>query len=594
MSLELDPRLTFESFIVGTSNRLAAAAARRVADTPGSAYNPLFLYSASGLGKTHLVMAIGQHTRTIHPDLRITYDTMEHLVEGVMSAIRSGQRDAFRERIHAADLLLLDDIQFLAGRRAVQEELLRAWDGMASRGGQVVLASDRPPTEIDELDDRLLSRFSGGLIADLAPPDMETRAAIVRRKAEERGQALGDGVTEALARGAFANVRELQGALNRILAIQELEGRQVSMEEAGRLLGLALDRRGPDEFGAFLTEITGTIGQVVSPGGSEAKLAEAILRWEGEGFRTRLLEEALASPPAEAAVEAFLTGFASRVERLRTVARLIREAEGDAPELERTDVLRDPARVTEAEGLLVAVQARTRPVPRPPPGPTLAELPLPANHLAVRAGAAVAEGTGDRYVPYFLHGDRELAERVLAAVAREIAELQKGLTVAWLPGREFASELVDALGHDGVEAWRARLRRVGVLVMPDVDDLADTEGAQEELFHLFDHLRRAGARLLFSAAGPPALIDGLEDRLRGRLETGLVVELTASGSVDEEASGTEPVAAPAGLRPIADPAPREAGALVGRGGELDHWFTSREKALWDWPGHQDVPLEEGE
>ena len=184
LSLGLDPRNTFDSYIVGTANRLAAAAAKRVAEAPGAAYNPLFLYSESGLGKTHLIMAIGNHIHRVHDDIEVVYDTLEHLMEGVMEAIQAGERDAFRARLRGASVLLLDDVQFLAGRRGAQEELLRSWDALTARGGQVVLASDRPPAEIDGLDQRLLSRFSGGLMADLSVPDYETRVAIARHKAK--------------------------------------------------------------------------------------------------------------------------------------------------------------------------------------------------------------------------------------------------------------------------------------------------------------------------------------------------------------------------------------------------------------------------
>src|SRR4051812_33708908 len=225
MSLEIDSRFSFDSFIVGTANRLAAAAAKRVAEAPGTAYNPLFIYSASGLGKTHIIMAIGHHIKRVHPQLNVMYDTLEHLMDGVMNAIQAGERDAFRNQMRDVNVLLLDDVQFLAGRRGAQEELLRAWDSISARGGQLVLASDRPPSIIDDLDQRLLSRFSGGLITDLDVPDYETRVAIVTRKSEERGQKLGAGVAETIAKIAYANVRELQGALNRVLAVQELDER---------------------------------------------------------------------------------------------------------------------------------------------------------------------------------------------------------------------------------------------------------------------------------------------------------------------------------------------------------------------------------
>src|SRR5690606_6314777 len=249
--------------IVGSANRLAAAAAKRVAEAPGAAYNPLFLYSESGLGKTHLIMAIGNHIHRVHDDIEVVYDTLEHLMEGVMEAIQAGERDAFRARLRGASVLLLDDVQFLAGRRGAQEELLRSWDALTARGGQVVLASDRPPAEIDGLDQRLLSRFSGGLMADLSVPDYETRVAIARHKAEERGHLLSAGVAEALAKHAFGNVRELQGALNRIIAVQELDRRPVSAEEVADLLGRPAELSGRDEFGSFMEEVTGTLGQAI-------------------------------------------------------------------------------------------------------------------------------------------------------------------------------------------------------------------------------------------------------------------------------------------------------------------------------------------
>src|SRR5688572_23563249 len=140
--LELDPRFTFDSFVVGPANRLASAAARRVAELPGAAYNPLFLYSASGLGKTHLITAIGHHARRLHPQLSMVYDTLEHFMEEAMSAIEQGQRDVFRNRVRDIGLLMLDDVQFVAGRRGAQDELLRVLDGISGRSGQIVLASD--------------------------------------------------------------------------------------------------------------------------------------------------------------------------------------------------------------------------------------------------------------------------------------------------------------------------------------------------------------------------------------------------------------------------------------------------------------------
>ncbi|MGH7445392.1 MAG: DnaA ATPase domain-containing protein, partial [Longimicrobiales bacterium] len=517
-TLDLDPRFTFDNFVVGAPNRLAAAAARRVADAPGAAYNPLFLYSGSGLGKTHLAMAIGQHARRVHGNLIVVYETLEHLLEGVMNAIQAGERDAFRTRLRHADLLLLDDVQFLAGRRGAQEELLRAWDALTARGGQVVLASDRPPTEIDGLDQRLLTRFSGGLIADIGIPEFETRIVIARRKADERGQTLAPGVAETLARVEFTNVRELQGALNRVLAVQELEDRTVTAEEVARLLGVGVEARSADEFGAFLTDIAGTVGEVVSSVTPEERLADAILRWEGEGFRTRRLELALDAPPPEAETQALIDEFADDVERLGDVGRRIRELDAEARELERLEVLRNPDRVDDAEALLAAVEARTRSLPQPPSSPNFDELALDRALLAVRAARAVAEAPGERYNPLFVHGPEGSGKTaLLIALANGVRARAADVPLAFLTGAEFGAELMDAIQSNHVDGWRARYRRARVLLLDDVHALAGTERVQEELFHLFDDVVRAGGQLVFAADSAPRLLQGLEDRLRTRL-----------------------------------------------------------------------------
>lgn len=548
--LELDRRYTFESFVVGSSNRLAAAAARRVAEAPGTTYNPLFVYSASGLGKTHLLTAIGHHAAALHNGLTPIYDTLEHLMEEVRLSVEAGERDALRTSLRDAGMLLLDDVQFLAGHRQIQEELLRAWDALSSRGAQVVLTSDRPPHEMDNLDDRLLSRFSGGLIIDMAVPDYETRIAIVRRKARERDHELADGVPESLARIAFSNVRELQGALNRVIAVQELEQRQVSAVEVGTLLGTAAARRGHDEFGEFLSEITGTVTEVVQE--AERRAADAILRWEGAGYRTRRLEALLSGPSTPMRVQELVHRFEADAARLETIEAEIRALEPEALELERMDVLRDPDRLTEAEALLAQVRERSRPLPQPPPG-TFEDVGLAEDDLALRAAVAVAEEPGVKYNPLYVHGPAaETRAALTAAMANRMRELDPAVRVGYVGAEEFSRELIEGLERNHIEAWRARYRATQALFLVDVDRLAGTERSQEELFHLFDELNREGVQLVFTAAVPPQALE-LHARLRSRLESGLVVEPEAgetphgAGTVLTEPgpaadAGTEPVA----------------------------------------------------
>lgn len=582
--LQLDARFTFETFVVGTANRLACAAAKRVAEAPGTTYNPLFIYSASGLGKTHLVTAVGHLAQRIHPDRAVEYDTLEHFMDAIMEAIEAGETDAYRARLSDTGMLILDDVQFLAGRHRTQDELLRAWDALMARGGQVVLASDRPPHEIDGLDDRLLSRFSGGLIVDIGVPDYETRVAIARRKADERGQSLGLGVAEALARVSFSNVRELQGALNRVFALQELEDRRITPDEVLTLIGGSMGaqpaaRRTQDEFGAFLADISETVEEVVARSPGQQQLGDAILRWESDGYNTRRLETALQEHLAVPEVESLIRGYEADVERLREVALEMGALDPTAAELGRHDLLRDPDRVEEAVDLLGDVRERTQPLPEPPQGPELEALDLPADLLACRAAAAIAERPASLYNPFFVHGDAAGTRALLGAMARRLAGHDPDGAVAYVAASTFAGELIRALERNRVEAWRQRYRRARVLVVEQVDRLAETERAQEELFHLFDALVRSGAQLAFSAARPPAELDGMEARLRTRLGSGLVAEVPAAGGVESHGTVPSRVLVP-------DAAPSD--DLTGP----DAWFFSREKVAWDWPYLRDILQQE--
>jgi chromosomal replication initiator protein len=602
-TLELDRRFTFDSFVVSPANRLAAAAAKRVAEAPGAAYNPLFVYSASGLGKTHLVTAIGQHAQRLFPGLAVGYDTSEHLLEGVTAAIQAGERDAFRGRLRDADVLILDDVQFLSGQRTAQEELLRALDALSARGGQVVLASDRPPIEIDGLDGRLLSRFSGGLIVDLAAPDYETRVAIVKRKAEERGQPLGEGVAEAIARVPYGNVRELQGGLNRVLAVQELDAREVGVGEVETLLGHAASpAAAADEFGSFLADVSGALGAAIADASPEQDLADAILQWRSAGYRTQRLEVALAGSAARGEVDTLLADFAADVARLDAIAEEIGGLDGDARELTRFDVLRNPERLDEAEALLAQVRERLRPLPGPPPSNGFDEVPLDGSLFAVRAARAIAAAPGGAYNPFYVYGSTGRGKSALLAALGNAARAQAGNgEVVYMRGASFCADVVTALERNLLDSWRTRLRRARVLILDDIDGLAGTERAQEELFHLFDDLRGAGVQLVFAATVPPRELDGIEPRLRTRLESGLVADLDEPAGGNHGATLAKPDPARVSIEPsapfVAVPAimpsgEPEAEATPEPTSALDDWFLRREKVLWQWPDPGDLIIEE--
>jgi chromosomal replication initiator protein len=224
----LNPRYTFENFVVGTGNRLAHAACLAVADKPARAYNPLFLYGGVGLGKTHLLHAIGNscHAR----GLQVLYVSSEEFTNDLINAIRSHTTQAFREKYRSIDVLLIDDIQFIAGKESTQEEFFHTFNTLHGQDKQIIVSSDRPPKALVTLEERLRSRFEWGLTADIQPPDLETRLAILRYKAERIGRYIPDEILDTIARRVQSNIRELEGALNRILAFADLSGSKLTPE----------------------------------------------------------------------------------------------------------------------------------------------------------------------------------------------------------------------------------------------------------------------------------------------------------------------------------------------------------------------------
>ena len=218
---------TFDRFVVGSSNKFAHAAARAVADAPGKSYNPLFIYGESGLGKTHLLYAIAHTVHKNHPEYRVVYIKGDAFTNELIQAIREGRNQEFREKYRGADVFLMDDVQFIAGRDSTQEEMFHTFNTLYEAKKQIVFTSDRPPKEMMRLEDRLKTRFEWGLLADIQPPDYETRMAIIKNKAIRMGVELPEPVLEYIAENITANVRQIEGTVNKIMALRELEGNEV-------------------------------------------------------------------------------------------------------------------------------------------------------------------------------------------------------------------------------------------------------------------------------------------------------------------------------------------------------------------------------
>jgi chromosomal replication initiator protein len=650
----LNPLYRFDTLVVGAANRLAFTAAKAVAESPGTVYNPLFIYARPGLGKTHLLMGIGHAARAINVGLAIEYLTLDEFVESFHAAIAAGQGDAYRRRFIDVDLLLVDDVQFLTHRREMQAELLRLTDALQSANRQIVLTSDRPPSEIEALDERLIRRFAGGLVIDVSAPDYETRVAILRRKADERRATFTGGVLEAVASLAIDNVRELLGALNRLVAFQAVSDTPLQPEQARVLAGGAekpekrekTERAAPsqrepfaisvpDEFSDFLSEVSATVSQQVDSW--RTKVAAAILRWEGEGFRTTriesLLQQEMTIDPEEA-----LRKFAADVARLQA---LHAEAAELAPDLAGSTAFRDPDDIVGAEALTQRARQGAHPPPAPSPLWKLEDLVEAAsNRMALQAARAVVAEPASRYNPLVIVGASGVGKtHLLHALGNALAGAVKG-PVACLSAHEFTGELIEAIDRDAIGAWRARYRSAAAFLLDDVHLVADKDRTQDELFVLFNFLVESGRQMIFASAVPLSELTGVEARLRTRLEGGLVVDLPApdreirhqvlerllqgkAGAPDTElmdylgsrpaesvravhgllqrvlnaaesqgltptvALAREVLEAPAPKPPRRTAAARSSGIVAPASGA-----RSREKIVWDWPDVGDRIVEE--
>jgi len=252
-----NPSFTFDRFVIGSSNQFAAAAAEAVAERPGAAYNPLYIYGGSGLGKTHLLHAIANRLREPSSPSKVVYMTTEQFVNELINCIRRKQMDAFRQTFRGVDVLLLDDIQFIAGKERTQEEFFHTFNTLQSTGRQVVFTSDARPADIPGLEERLRSRFLQGLIADIQPPDLETRCAILREKARAVGRELSEDVVLFISRRVQNNVRELEGCLNRTIAYAQLKNAKISID----VVRMALYELLPDERATSPSDIIRFVAQ---------------------------------------------------------------------------------------------------------------------------------------------------------------------------------------------------------------------------------------------------------------------------------------------------------------------------------------------
>ena len=257
-NITINNRYNFENFVVGASNRLAHAACLAVAENPAKAYNPLFLYGGVGLGKTHLLHAIGNSAHKQH--LEVQYVSSEEFTNDLINSIRTHTTATFRDRYRRSDILLIDDIQFIAGKESTQEEFFHTFNTLHGQNKQVVISSDRPPKAMVTLEERLRSRFEGGLTVDIQPPDLETRMAILRSKAERAGRQVPGEIIETIARQIQSNIRELEGALTRVLAFSDLSGLPLTIQLVSSALADLLPQRSSMEPRVIVSTVATAFG----------------------------------------------------------------------------------------------------------------------------------------------------------------------------------------------------------------------------------------------------------------------------------------------------------------------------------------------
>jgi chromosomal replication initiator protein len=238
---QLNPRYLFDAFVIGSGNQFAHAAAQAVAERPAKAYNPLFLYGGVGMGKTHLMHAVGHHVKARNPQLSISYISGEKFTNEMINSVRYDKMTTFRDKFRTVDVLLIDDIQFLAGKERTQEEFFHTFNSLHETSKQIVISSDRSPKELNDFEDRLRSRFEWGLVVDIQPPDLETKVAILQRKAEQERIALPTEVALFIAGNVRTNIRELEGALNRLIAWSSMQGAEITLPNAQHCLKHIID-----------------------------------------------------------------------------------------------------------------------------------------------------------------------------------------------------------------------------------------------------------------------------------------------------------------------------------------------------------------
>ena len=537
MIADLIPRSTFETYIVGRENGLAAAAARAVFESPGAVYNPLCITGGPGLGKTHILMAIAHEIERANSRYSVEYFTPDGLSEAYHAAVSAGQGDAFRNRLSETDVLLIDDMHALAHQSDVQDELFRLTGEMHAAGKQIVVASHCPPTEIDGVDAGFLERIAEGLVVNVGPPEYETRLAILKRRSDERGSRFEAGVLEVVASYDIRDVRELIGVLNRLVALQALSETPLNADAAralyeGEVAGPApeSDNQGVsggevaevDPFSDFLSGVNATVSRQVDAW--ESRLNEVTKRWAERGYCTDRLAS-LTSDVSSKSIDDSLKEFERDVGELETLRSSVSDLDASLAE---DPAFFDPDRIVEARDIVQKLALQ----PPSLPGPSKAWLFQSfigswANAAAVEAARAVSAYPGGERNPMIFVGATGVGKtHLLHATGNAIAE-ELGVEVVCLSAQDLACALAEAEDAGSLGEWRDGLMGSNALLVDDLHLVAGNERLQQEICLIFERLRSAHRQLVCTLNTELRNITGLSESMTALLASGFVSTLPA-------------------------------------------------------------------
>ncbi len=535
MTVELNPQLGFERFLTGSGNGLAATAARKVAEAPGTAYNPLYICGDPGAGKTHLLTASGRMAQLGAPWMTVEYLPLDELAEAHQAANAAGQGEAFQKRLSAIDFLLMDDIQQLSQRLEIQSTVLELVSSMVSAGRQVVVAGTSQPSEIAGVDDDLVVRLSAGLVVDIEPPDYETRLAILERRTKEREVQFNAGVLEAVAEFEIVDIRELLGVQNRLMALQAVGDDMITPKAARALLEAEtfplpatakqeIDERGEpeerDEFADFLADVSVTVQEQVQVW--QSRLGDAIRKWGDEGYVTARLETMLEQDTL-VSVEDSVHAFERDVQQLASLRATMVGSDPDAAE---DPVFSDPDRVAEAKALVEGLVASDKPADLLSSSWTFqSHVEGLSNRTAREAARAVIVAPGTGHNPLVLAGSTGVGKtHLLHAIGNELSDTL-GFPVVCVSTQKLLDDISEALANGKIEHWRSRFQKAMVLLIDDVHLAGSQPRVQAEVVRLLDNFVDSTRQVVVTINALPEEVEGLDDSLRSKLGAGLVVEI---------------------------------------------------------------------